>query len=204
MERAAGEALPVAPPAAAPTSELPFPALPRGAGRAALDWTAVIRALADDSPGEARRHAIARASADPDVAALIGLTRGIAAALADDGLYLSDLSPVHCPATLWARFAAGERGGEIAALAGIEDEVALAITRTRLRDDLEFRRLAMRLVAAYARLVERAAAEIGADPRLVELAETRPGRAFQLLADPVRALWPMAHVGAQLEAQVSG
>ena len=95
---------------------------------------------------------------------------------------------------LWARFGRGERGGEIAALAGIEDEVALAIARTRLRDDAEFRALAMRLVAAYARLIGRAADEIGADPRLVELAETRPGRAFQLLAGLFRALSPVPRV----------
>ncbi len=123
--------------AAAPTAdpELPFASLPRAGGRAALDWTAAIRALSGEAPGETRRPAIERASADPDVAALIELTREVAAALAEDGLYLSDLAPVHCPAALWARFAAGERGGDIVGLAGVEDDVALAIARTRLRDD---------------------------------------------------------------------
>jgi hypothetical protein len=187
----AGPALAVSPAASA---ELPFPALPRAEGRTVLDWTAVIRALSDESPGETRRHAIERAAEDPDVAALIGLTRGVADALAEDGLYLSDLAPVHAPAALWARFAAGERGGEIAGLAGIEDDVALAIARSRLRDDPGFRRLAIRLVADYARLVERAAAEIGADPRLVEMAETRPGRAFQLLAGLLHAFRPVPRV----------
>jgi hypothetical protein len=175
-------------------AELPFAVLPRAESRAALDWTAVIRALSGESPGETRRHAIERAAADPDVAALIELTRGVAAALAEDGLYLSDVSPVHSPAELWARFAAGERGGEIAGLAGIEDEVALAIARSRLREDAGFRRLAIRLVAAYARLIERAAAEIGADPRLVEIAETRPGRAFLLLAGLLHAFRPVSRV----------
>ena len=196
------EPAPGAPAAAEPSAqsavpsapELPFAELPRGGSRAALDWTAAIRALAGEAPGEARRHAIERAAADQDVAALIDVTRKVAAALAEDGLYLSDLTPVHCPAALWARFAAGERGGEVTELAGIEDEVALAITRSRLRDDPGFRRLAMQLVAAYARLVERAAAELGADPRLVEIAETPPGRAFQLLAGPMRILRPVARV----------
>jgi hypothetical protein len=187
----AGPGPAVAPAAAA---ELPFPALPRADGRTTLDWTAVIRALSDESPGETRRHAIERAAEDPDVAALVGLTRRLADALAEDGLYLSDLAPVHSPAALWARFAEGERGGEMAALAGIEDDVALAIARSRLRDDPGFRRLAIRLVASYARLIERAAAEIGPDPRLVEIAETRPGRAFQLLAGLLHAFRPVPRV----------
>lgn len=191
MEAAAPEA---ARPAEMPAPGLPFAVLPHGGGRAALDWTAVVRALAGDSPGESRRPAIERASADADVAALNELTRQVAAALAEDGLYLSDLTPVHCPAALWARFGRGERGGEIIALAGIEDEVALAIARTRLRDDVDFRRLAMRLVAVYARLVERAAGEIGVDPRLVEISETPAGRAFQLLAGLLRALHPVPRV----------
>ena len=184
-------ALAVAPPV---TPGLPFEALPREANRTALDWTAVIRALSGESPGETRRHAVERAAADPDVAALVELTRRVAAALAEDGLYLSDLTPVHSPAGLWARFARGERGGEIAGLAGIEDDVALAIARSRLRDDPAFRRLAIRLVAAYGRLVERAAGELGADPRLVELAETRPGRAFLLLAGLLHAFRPVPQV----------
>ena len=191
----AGLAPAVGPAGSPPASaELPFPALPCCESRTALDWTAAIHALSGESPGEVRRHAVERAAADPDVAALIALARGVADALAEDGLYLSDMAPVHSPAALWARFAEGERGGEIAALAGIEDDVALAIARSRLRDDEGFRRLAIRLVAAYARLVERAAAEIGPDPRLVELAETRPGRAFQLLAGLLHAFRPVPGV----------
>lgn len=181
--------------APAPTREeaagLPFAILPQTLGRGALNWTAAIRALDGLPAGEAGRRAVKRAAGDPDIAALAALSAKIDAALAEDGLHLGDLIPVHAPAELWLRFAGGERGGEIDALAGIEDEVALAIARTRLRDDTGFRAAALRLVATYARLVARAAAELGADPRLVELAETPAGRAFMLLAGPTRALRPM-------------
>lgn len=177
--------------AAAADPELPFAALPRGAGRAALDWTAVIHALDGRRVGASGRRAVDAVRADPDVAAVAELAAGIAAALAEDGLHVSDLSPVHAPAALWHRFALGERGGELAALAGIEDEIALAIVGARLRDDAGFRGLALRLATAYARLLGRAATQMGADPRLVELAETPAGRAFVLIATLTRAFQPV-------------
>lgn len=178
-------------PTGAVLPELPFPALPRGAGRAQLNWTAVIHALDGRPVGEASRRTVEAAFADPDVAAVATLAANVAEALAEDGLHVADLEPVHAPAPLWRRFAEGARGGELAALAGIEDEIALAIARARLRDDPAFRALAMRLVTAYTRLLGRAAAEIGADPRLVELAETPPGRAFVLVATLTRAFQPV-------------
>lgn len=182
----------LAPANAAAGPELPFADLPRGASRAVLDWTAVVHALdGRRGGGEAGRRATEKAAADPDVAAVGQLAAQVAKALAEDGLHLSDLAPVHAPAALWQRFARGERGGEVELLAGIEDEIALAIARARLRDDAAFRALALRLVAAYARLLTRAVGEIGADPRLVELAETPPGRAFMLLAGLTHAFRPV-------------
>ena len=178
-------------PAGATLPELPFAALPRGAGRAPLNWTAVIHALDGRPVGEASRRTVEAVRADPDVADVATLAAGLAEALAEDGLHVADLEPVHATAALWHRFAQGERGGEVAALAGIEDDIALAIARARLRDDPAFRALALRLVAGYARLLGRAAAEIGADPRLVELAETPPGRAFVLVATLTRAFQPV-------------
>ncbi len=185
-----GSSDPAQPPAGG-LPELPFAALPRGAGRAVLNWTAVVHALDGRPVGEASRRTVDAASADPDVAAVATLAAGVAGALAEDGLHVADIAPVHAPAALWHRFARGDRGGELAALAGIEDEIALAIARARLRDDPAFRALAMRLVAAYMRLLARAAAEIGADPRMVELAETPPGRAFVLVATLTRAFQPV-------------
>jgi hypothetical protein len=168
--------------------ELPFSALPRGATRTTLDWTAVVHALGGRRVGEGARRIVEKAAADPDVAAVAELTQRVAAALAEDGLHLADIAPMHATAEPWHRFGMGERGEAVELLGAVEDDIAPAIARARLRDDPAFRDIALRLVVAYARLLARAAAEIGPDPRLVELADTPSGRAFVLLAGPTRAL----------------
>ena len=172
---------PVALPAANSNTELPFGDLPMTAPRAPLNWTAVLHALGGTETRPGNRHIVEKAMADPDVAALHSLTQEIAAELADDKVHLEDLNLEHAGATLWVRYAAGERGDHVSALAGISDDVAEAIVRARLRSDTEFRSRALRLVGVYSALLERAAAEIGADQRLVELADTSAGRAFMLL-----------------------
>ena len=167
--------------------ELPFPEMPRQAGRAALNWAAVVHALDSRPVDEAAGRLVRRVAADPDVATVADLAARLAAALAEDGLHLADITPVHAPAELWHRFGMGERGAALEPLGAIGDDIPRAIARARLRGDPEVHALALRLVEAYARLVARAAAEIGPDPVLVELSDTPPGRAFVLLAGLTRA-----------------
>ena len=183
LSRTADAPAPAPDPAASPVTELPFAQLPRSATRRDLNWTAVALVLDRSDPRPGTKHALETAAADPDVAALMANAGGVEDAMAQDGLYLGDLRPEHAPADLWARFAKGERGGAITELAGLPDDVAPAIVRARLRRDPEFRALALRFAAGYVGLLERAVAEIDADQRLVELAETQVGRAFILMAD---------------------
>ena len=160
---------------------LPFADLPRSAERAALNWTAVLHALSGTETRPGNRHVIERALADPDVAAVMALTAQVTAELAEDKVHVEDLALEHAPSALWARYGQGERGGDVLELAGTSDDVTEAIVRARLRAQPAFRALALRQVRSYAALIARAVDEIGADQRLVELAETNAGRCFMLL-----------------------
>ncbi|MFK7945868.1 MAG: hypothetical protein AB8B85_23565, partial [Paracoccaceae bacterium] len=182
----------VAPDAALSDAELPFANLPRSVPRAPINWGAALRTL-DGQAGRGKAPAAVKAAAgDPDIAAVLVQSQAISKALADDKVHLEDLSFEHAPAALWHRYALGERGAEITSLGEVSDEISLALVRARLRSDPEFRALAIRFAASYGRMLGRAATDLGADPKLVEIAETRPGRAFVLLGGLVGAFDPVA------------
>jgi len=181
-------ARPAAPAGDAPGAALPLGDLPDTPARTPLDWTAVVRVLDGAEPKPGTRAQLAQAARDPDVAALLRAAEPVRDGLAEDGVYLEDLRPAHCPAAIWCAFALGERGAEVGAIAGLDDDIAGAIVRARLRRQDGFRAAALRFARGYIRLLQRAADEIGADQRLVEMAETETGRAFIALADPLALL----------------
>lgn len=169
------------------TAALPFQYLPAQGKRGDLNWTAVVRALEGSTPSRGTRQALTRAASDPDVARVLDLTRRVANGLADDRVFIADLKPEPSSAATWAAFSRGERTADTAALGtSVQDDVALALTRARLRNDADFHALSLRLIAAYGDLIGRAASEIGADPRLVEMSDTPPGRTVQLLLSVLR------------------
>ena len=51
-----------------------------------------------------------------------------------------------------------------------------------MRRDGDLQAKALRFAEAYARLTERAAEQIGEDPRTIEMADTQFGRAFLMVA----------------------
>ncbi len=172
--------------------ELPFDLLPKAQPRAALNWLGVVSALDGSAPAPSIRAAVERVKEDSTVARLLALFGEVTAELAEERVYPEDLKPEHAPAAIWMRYGKGERGGDITSLAGVSDEITTALVRSRLRGSPEFLALSIRYVGAYAALVERAAEEIGADHRLIELAETAPGRCFMLLAGLLSAFEPQA------------
>jgi hypothetical protein len=173
---------------------LPFDALPKSEVPGTLNWTAVVHALSKGQAAVGVRKLVDRTKADPKIAALLALRERVVRGLAEDDLHVADLTPEHSTADLWADFARGARGGEITMLAGIDDKVALSVTRARLRSDAAFRETALRFVDTYIAMLGRAVQTIGADPRLVELADTETGRVFMLLAPLTGALLPSAEL----------
>ena len=176
---------------AASLPELPFPELPRSIPRAPVNWAAALRTLDGDADRPGAGAAVRTAAQDPDIALLLNQVSSLAAVLADDKVHLEDLTPEHASAPLWHRYAMGERGAEVAQLGDIGDEITLALVRARLRSDTDFRALVIRFADGYGGLLRRAANDLGPDPKLVELAETRAGRAFILLGGLVGAFDPV-------------
>ena len=101
--------------------------------------------------------------------------------LSEAGVFVDELlmAPVDAPA--WRRFIAGRRGAEVTGLGGISDARALDAARALMRSDSIFRDSALFFQRRFdAVLGEFAAA--ASDTELAELAGTRSGRAFMILA----------------------
>ncbi|MEM7669976.1 MAG: hypothetical protein AAF317_12685, partial [Pseudomonadota bacterium] len=172
---------------------LPFTDAPADTAPRPLDWTLVLRALELPDPGaEAARPIQQEVERDRALKRLIVMGREIQDALAEDGLFLPDLTPEHASSTTWMSYASGERGPAMAKeLSGISDEVALTLARARLRRDPDFRDLSLRFVSGYQDLLRRAVAEGFQGSHMMELAEAQAGRAFLLLGQLSGAFEPL-------------
>jgi hypothetical protein len=113
------------------------------------------------------------------VAKLIRSAQDVLTLLSQDGIYMDDLKPDLCQPELWRRFAGGERGRSIAALGGIRDRNALALTAARMKADPVFRDAAHHFLRTFDKTF--AAFEPNAsDAELAGLSDTRTARAFML------------------------
>lgn len=163
-----------------PTTAL-FGALPGGKTRDALNWTAVVHILSGQKEVPGARAIVQQTRQDPDVHALIDMHDRIMNALGEHGLFIEDIVPEHAGANIWHAWINGRRDETTLALAGIRDNVSNAICRGWLRQNSANRALGLRYLQTYRNLLDRANTDIGADGRLVEMADTSAGRLFILL-----------------------
>lgn len=163
------------------------PALPLGDATAPtprIPWSDIVRALdfprnADDAAGfDAVRSAIR----DPEIARLLQAAEDVLGLLAADGLHMEDFIPDHASLAAWRAYGEGARGARAAAIGGIQDPEAVERVRSRLRADAIFRDATLVLVRRWNALIARVLGEMGEDPLLRDLADTRSGRAFMLTA----------------------
>ncbi|MEL6792706.1 MAG: hypothetical protein AAFP78_04580, partial [Pseudomonadota bacterium] len=149
-----------------------------------IPWQNVVRAL--DFPKDEKDvdgfAALRQVVADKEIADLLQASEDTLTVLAEEGLYMEDLKPQVAPIQTWLRYAEGARGAEVAALGGITDEVAVAISRGRLKRDAVFRDTALHFLRRFDALIERMARELGEDAMILEMGDTRTGRAFMLTA----------------------
>ncbi|APX89561.1 hypothetical protein BV394_07405 [Brevirhabdus pacifica] len=125
-------------------------------------------------------RALRLALADRRIATLIRASEDLLTLLSQDGIYMDDLRPDRARPEVWRRFAKGERGKPVAALAGVRDRSSLALTSGRMKSDAVFRDVAHHFLRQFDRsFVE---FEKGAsDQDIAALAETRTARAFMLV-----------------------
>lgn len=143
------------------------------------DW---LRALHfPDSPHDAEGlRALRLALADHSTAKLIRAAQDILTLLAEDGIFMDNLSADRTKFDLWRRFAAGERGGVVAELGAVRDRSCLAMTAERMHSDAVFRDAALHFLGSFNRAL------VMFEPRatngdLSALSNTRTARAFMLL-----------------------
>ncbi|MCB1354442.1 MAG: hypothetical protein KDK03_17060 [Rhodobacteraceae bacterium] len=146
------------------------------------DWPDLVKALdfpRDDQDFEGFRALQAVLRYQP-LAQMLQSAEDVLTLLSQEGVYMDDLSvetgdPVH-----WRRFMAGERGAEVSSVGGIVDEQALELTRALLKSDMIFRDTALFFQRRFDRVLQDFAREAG-DEEIMDVANTRSGRAFMLL-----------------------
>lgn len=133
----------------------------------------------DENDAEGFR-ALRLALRDRKLSKLVRASEDLLTLLAHDGIYMDDLRPDRAKPEVWRRFAQGERGRTVAALAGVRDRSCLALTAGRMKSDTIFRDAAHHFLRQFDKtFVE--FEQNATDQEISELAETRTARAFMLL-----------------------
>lgn len=145
---------------------------------AVADW---LRALHfPNSPDDAEGlRALRLALADHDMGKLIRSAQDVLTLLAEDGIFMDNLSPDRPRPELWRKFAAGERGGIISGLGGVRDRSCLALTAARMRGDVVFRDAAHHFLRSFDKAIATLEPQ-ASDIDLSALSDTRTARAFML------------------------
>ncbi|NDR57778.1 hypothetical protein [Aliiruegeria sabulilitoris] len=141
-----------------------------------------IRALnfPDDERDKEGFRALRLALKDRSSSGLIRSAQDILTLLAEDGIYMDDLTPDRARPEIWRRFAEGERGRTIASLGGIRDRSSLALTAGRMRQDPVFRDCAHHFLRKFDTTFSSFGKD-ASDAEIAAFADTRSARAFMLI-----------------------
>jgi hypothetical protein len=146
-------------------------------------WPDLVRALdfprdADDREGF---DALRRVLRHHSLAQMLQAAEDVLNLLSQEGVYMDDLEHVPGDPEDWRGFIAGRRGSGVAGVGGIRDERALDVARGLMRSDPIFRDTAL----FFQRRFDVVLGEYGrdaSDAQLLQIADTRSGRAFMLCA----------------------
>lgn len=146
-------------------------------------WSDLVKALdfpRDDQDFDGFRALQAVLRYHP-LAQMLQSAEDVLTLLSQEGVYMEDLTVETGDPGHWRRFMAGERGGSVSDVGGIVDEQALELTRSLIRSDPIFRDTALFFQRRFDRVIQDFAREAG-DAEILDVANTRSGRAFMLLA----------------------
>jgi hypothetical protein len=141
--------------------------------------------LALDFPDGPEDHeaiaALRQALKDQSAARTLRAAQDVVTLLAARGVYMDDLPPEPAaPASLWRRFASGDRSEGMAGLDGIHEAQAIGITRDFLHRDEIFRDSAHHFLRHFDGTLVGLIPQLD-DAQVAALAQTRSARAFLLL-----------------------
>ena len=147
------------------------------------DWRELIKAL--DFPRDAEDQegfrALRMALRHHRLALTLQAAEDVLNLLSQEGVFVDELAMEPVDAAAWRRFMAGVRGPEVAGLGGIRDERALETARGLMKSDSIFRNSALFFQRRFDGVLREFAGE-ASDTDIDDLAGTRSGRAFMLLA----------------------
>lgn len=170
-------------PAAAPTTEADLAPAPAPRAEPEIAWPDIVRAFdfpkdAEDAEGF---RALETALRRPSFAQMLQAAEDVLTILSQEDVYMDDLAAAPAEADAWRRLLAGGRGEVLAGLGGVTDAAALETTRTLMKEDTVFRDTALFFLRRFDTVL-REIAPGASDAEIAQIADTRSGRAFQLVA----------------------
>lgn len=146
-------------------------------------WADLVRALdfprdADDAAGF---RALKVALRHHGLAQMLQSAEDVLNLLSQEGVFVDELPMEPVDAGAWKRFIDGRRGPEVTGLGGISDPRALDAARALMRSDSIFRDTALFFQRRFDTVMGEFARDAD-DDQVAELAGTRSGRAFMILA----------------------
>ncbi len=125
-------------------------------------------------------RALRMALQDPKTERLMRAGQDVLTLLSQDGIYMDDFRPDRARPEIWRKFAKGERGPGISAMAGITDQTALDSVARRMKNDPIFRDAVHHFLRHFDRTFTEFEKNASAS-EVAALAHTRSARAFMLV-----------------------
>lgn len=149
----------------------------------ALRWEDLLRALNFPENGEDKAgfEALRKVLPNRAVALLLQAAEDVLSMLAQEGVYMDDLRPQESDPDAWAAFVAGTRGAEVSSVGAVHDEAAIALTKGRMKGDTVFRDATLHFLRQFDGFLQEFTTMSESDD-ILNLADTRTGRAFMLMA----------------------
>jgi hypothetical protein len=146
-------------------------------------WADLVRALDFPRDSEDREgfRALRAALRHHGLAQMLQAAEDVLNLLSQEGVFVDELPMEPVDVAAWRRFMAGVRGPEVAGLGGIRDPQALEVARRLMKSDSIFRDTALFFQRRFDGVLSEFCADAG-DAELEEVAGTRSGRAFMVLA----------------------
>lgn len=150
--------------------------------RHSIDWKKFTRAanFPESEDDIETLDALYDVLTDPEAASLLQCAEDTLASLADIDLYMEDFIPRLVPVTAWRGHLDGT-GGE--AIDGIDAPVEQTRIRAKLNADKGFEHLCAKFMDRYEDMGRRLMAETDDQKLIVDLSNTRTGRAYLMIAD---------------------